>query len=68
MTDFRVGDRVYITARRQHPWAGQAGVITRAAEMPGFDWVVSLERDDAYSGHEVGAAAAELRRERRRKS
>ncbi len=43
---FSVGDEVNVFG--DHPHRGESGTIARAADVPGFDWVVDFSA--AYSG------------------
>jgi len=45
MSDFKPGDRVYITSRR-HPWSGHTGVIAGpyvVPSLPDLKWTVSVD-------------------------
>jgi hypothetical protein len=58
---FAVGDRVHIAAE-WHPWHGSTGIIDRPAGdlRAGFDWIIRLDREDAFGGHECAASESDL--------
>jgi hypothetical protein len=58
---FKLGDRVKIV-RAGHPWVGYFGEIVETMPVPGFDWQVALESDDAMAGHRAGCSELDLRR------
>jgi hypothetical protein len=60
MSDFKPGDRVFITSH-DHPWARHAGEITgpfSAASAPDLKWTVSI--DGAWG--EAAVAESDIRK------
>lgn len=54
---FRVGEKVRLLG--DHPWSGNVGRVIKQATFRGKpSYVVSLIRNDAYDGHEVGVTSA----------